>query len=154
MHGLDPANQIFNIVPVGREDFQLVRSVLQNNKLVYSDLDPGLPHFFKSVSNGELLGLIGLEIYGDYGLLRSLWVAPDYRNQGLATSLVLKLEEYAAGLNLNDLYLLTETAESFFSHKGYQVKERDTIPDILKTSAEFSSLCPSTARLMMKGLKG
>jgi len=142
----------FQILPATDFDFERIRFILQESKLVYSDLDPQLPHFFVALSNLELIGCIGLEIYGTCGLLRSLWVDPAQRNQGTAKALVNKLEQYAGELNLSDLYLLTETAEAFFINIGYQGMDRGEIPKILKSSAEFSSLCPATAKLMTKKL--
>jgi amino-acid N-acetyltransferase len=48
--------------------------------------------------------------------------------------------------------LLTQTAEAFFERHGYQVADRDHVPDEIKQSAEFQSLCPSSAICMTKSL--
>lgn len=149
---MDPIVSIFKIVPAGSDDFDQICTVLQHNKLVFSDLDPRLAHFFKATSGLSIVGCIGLELYGSHGLLRSLWVDPAQRRQGLAASLVHTLEEYAVGLNLSDLYLLTETAEAFFSKRGYRRVERYAAPEELKNSTEFKSLCPDSAALMVKTL--
>jgi len=151
---LETVFSAIKILPAEHDDFHVIRSALQQNKLIYSDLDSRLPHFFKATSNQTLSGCIGLEIYGSHGLLRSLWVAPAFRNQGLAQNLVNTLEVYATGLNLQNLYLLTETAETFFSKRGYQRLDRLAAPEALKGSAEFKSLCPDSAALMVKNLSG
>ena len=45
---------------------------------------------------GRLVGVVGIEVYGSAGLLRSLAVAPTHRNSGLGVSLVSNAETWAA----------------------------------------------------------
>jgi amino-acid N-acetyltransferase len=86
-------------------------------------------------------------------LLRSLAVDPRYRNRGLASQLTRKAEEYAASLKIKDLYLLTLTAENFFSERGYQKIGRDSAPPEVQETAEFQGLCPTSSVCMVKYLK-
>jgi amino-acid N-acetyltransferase len=86
------------------------------------------------------------------GLLRSLAVAKAYRRQGLATQLVNKIEEYARSQKVATLYLLTLTAENFFSGRGYKKIDRKAAPAALQETTEFKSLCPQTAVCMKKRL--
>ncbi len=51
---------------------------------------------------------------------------------------------------MNCLYLLTTTAKDFFNKEGYIVVNRDEVPEPIKNSSEFSSVCPSTAIVMKK----
>jgi amino-acid N-acetyltransferase len=60
---------------------------------------------------------VGLEPCGQDALLRSLVVAPDERAHGLGTSLVEHAEQEARKRGLRALYLLTTTAEGFFSRR-------------------------------------
>jgi amino-acid N-acetyltransferase len=46
--------------------------------------------------------------------------------------------------------LLTETAEKFFRAIGYEVIDRRHVPEEIKQSAEFRSLCPASAVCMSK----
>ena len=46
--------------------------------------------------------------------------------------------------------LLTETAEKFFRAIGYEVIDRRHVPEEIKQSAEFRSLCPASAVCMTK----
>jgi amino-acid N-acetyltransferase len=50
------------------------------------------------------------------------------------------------------LVLLTQTAEPFFARLGYSVVDRVYVPDEVKASAEFRSLCPAAATCMTKSL--
>jgi amino-acid N-acetyltransferase len=60
--------------------------------------------------------------------------------------------EYASRLKLNNIYLLTTTAENFFKKYGFANADRTKAPDAIRTTSEFSSLCPSTAVFMYKEL--
>jgi N-acetylglutamate synthase-like GNAT family acetyltransferase len=101
---------------------------------------------------GSLLGAIGLERFGNEGLLRSLIVAPRRRKCGVGHDLVTRLELDAQAEGIQHLILLTETAESFFRRLGYAVTDRGHVSDEIKQSPEFRSLCPVSAVCMSKAL--
>ena len=109
-----------------------------------------LEGFFGCGDSNAPSGVIGLEIYGDCGLLRSLVVKPSCRSAGCGKALVAALESYAAHNGIASVYLLTETAEAFFSRLGYRVIDRADVPEAIKATREFSSLCPDTATVMWK----
>ncbi|UZR97680.1 GNAT family N-acetyltransferase [Chondrinema litorale] len=52
------------------------------------------------------------------------YIAKEYRNQGLGTILLDKLEQYAKEIKLTDLYLYTFTAESMYKRCGWKVIQR------------------------------
>jgi amino-acid N-acetyltransferase len=99
-----------------------------------------------------VVGAIAMERCGSQALLRSLAVAPEYRNCGFGRELVARLEEAARTDELTQLVLLTQTAETFFRSLGYEVTDRNEVSDTLKQSAEFRSLCPASAVCMSKRL--
>jgi amino-acid N-acetyltransferase len=103
---------------------------------------------------GEIIGSVGLEIHGQFALLRSLAINPPFRKRGFAQQLTEKAEEYASSLQIEELYLLTVTAESFFLKRGYQRIERNSAPPAIQGTAEFQGLCPVSSVLMIKQLKG
>jgi len=100
----------------------------------------------------QLVGAIGLERHGAAGLLRSLIVSPSHRQHGLGGKLVTTLEHAAPTAEIEMLVLLTQTARGFFESLGYNVVDRSCVPDEIKESAEFRSLCPATAVCMTKSL--
>lgn len=100
----------------------------------------------------RLLGVIGLEEYNNCGLLRSMVVSKEFRNKKVASLLVQGLERYAATLDIDYMYLLTETAQEYFEKKGYEIITRDEVPTAIQTSSEFSRVCPVTAIVMKKQL--
>ena len=98
------------------------------------------------------MGCVGLERYGENGLLRSLAVEPDYRRQGLGARLLAAIEARAASGVVRTLYLLTTTAESFFAARGYTVTDRNNVPEAIGGTSEFQSMCPDSAVCMAKRL--
>ena len=135
-------------------DHSAVRLLLVEAGLPVADLDsaPRLSFWVVRDDSGRPVGAIGLERHGDIGLLRSLVVAPDWRSRGLGKTLVSTLEAQANAIGVVELVLLTETAEKFFRQLGYTAIDRDRAPAVVTSSAEFRTLCPSTAACMTKRL--
>ena len=137
------------------EDEEQIKQILAASGLHHQDISPSqLQHFLivKDETALTLAGVVGLEQKDDVGLLRSLAVAKAYRRQGLATQLVNKIEDYARSQKVASLYLLTLTAEDYFSERGYQKTARESAPPALQETTEFKSLCPETAVCMKKHL--
>lgn len=128
-------------------------SLLQSQRLPADDLPVELENFLTAIEEQELVGVIGMERYGNFGLLRSMVVHPNYRNKGIAETLVSTLEREAISSGITDMYLLTETADKYFAKKGYTSIEREKAPSELLRSSEFSHVCPASAVVMVKQLK-
>jgi amino-acid N-acetyltransferase len=115
--------------------------------------DLAAEHFAHFIAVGPAYApeaLIGLQPYGDVALLRSLVVSPTTRGKGYGGALVAEIEAYAQQLGVRELYLLTNSAEAFFSRRGYSSLERADVPEAIRQTAEFSSLCPASAVCMHK----
>ena len=107
-----------------------------------------LASFVVAELDGTVVGVAGLENYGNYGLLRSVAVAPVQRNKGIAKKLTHATLERAAVGRIGEVYLLTTTADKYFTRHGFLPVERIEVPDEIKSTAEFSSLCPDSAVVM------
>ena len=66
--------------------------------------------------------------------------------------LVARLESEAKSSGIEALYLLTETADKYFAKKGYTAISREIVPVEIKSSSEFSHVCPVSAIVMKKEL--
>jgi amino-acid N-acetyltransferase len=130
-----------------RED---IITLLSSEKLPAGDLPATLENFLMAVQDDELIGVIGLEIYGNYGLLRSLAVKPTFRNQNIAGKLIAQIETLAVSKGLKAIFLLTETATDYFARKGYEKITRNDVPEEVQQSSEFSHVCPQSANVMKK----
>lgn len=100
----------------------------------------------------SIFGVIGMERFGACALLRSLAVAPGHQKRGIGRQLIVRLESDAQSDGVEQLVLLTETAEAFFRAIGYKVADRCHVPEDIKRTAEFQSLCPASAVCMTKSL--
>ena len=122
-------------------------------QLPTEDLTPAhCEHFFFAGSPTALTGLVGLELFGDVALLRSLVVAPDRRGTGEGASLLKHAEDHARAQGVHTLYLLTTTAESFFAKHGYQRASREAAPPAIRACREFTDICPASSAFMMRQL--
>lgn len=101
---------------------------------------------------GRLVGVVGVEVHGHAGLLRSLAVEPAHRNSRLGVALVSNAETWAAEQGVETLYLLTTTAAEFFARRGYEVVPRSEAPAAIAATAQFSDLCPASSTFMRKVL--
>jgi amino-acid N-acetyltransferase len=134
-------------------DISAIQQLLSDCQLPYTDLTPAhLQHFLVVRDGNQLVGTVGLEATGKFGLLRSLAVSESYRQHGLGIQLTDQIEANAVTLGVEMLYLLTTTAEGFFAKRDYQLTERKAAPTVLQETNEFKSICPSSAVCMVKHL--
>jgi len=128
-------------------------SLLAACSLPNSDIsEKKLQHFFGCGAQGNPRGVVGVELYGEVALLRSLAVAEDVRGKGCGKRLVREAEQYAASSGVKRLYLLTTTAEPFFASLGYAKVNRESVPEPIRATTEFSGLCSTSATVMAKDL--
>ena len=139
------------IHPVSSHDYAAVLSLLQQNQLPTDDITQNT-RLFTFYDDGMLTGIVGVEIKGEDGLLRSLCVSEDKRTGGAGTSLVEYIENYARQQGVKHLYLLTTTAEAFFANRNYETVDRSIVPGTIRETSEFTSMCPSSATVMKKEL--
>lgn len=133
-------------------DLPGVRSLLSDAGLPSEDIEPHIGHFILAKNGAGLVGCVGLEPAGDFGLLRSLAVAPGFRGCGLGNDLCDRLTQQASNLGVKELYLLTTSAEGFFARRGFARIERREAPEAIRATEEFRMCCPSTAVCMRLGI--
>ena len=132
-------------------DLPAVLALLDGARLPTADITSiDQPQIWVLEERGVIVGTIALECFGSEALLRSLVVAPDYRKRGFGGALVAHVEESARADGINQLVLLTETAEPLFRSLGYHTLERQHVSERLRQSAEFRSLCPAAAACLSK----
>jgi homocysteine S-methyltransferase len=140
------------IRPATAQELPEIRRLLEDSALPTADLGHSDPAFFIAHDGARLVGVGGLEVHGDSGLLRSLVVVDRLRGTGLGRALVDTVESVARQRGLRDLVLLTETAQDFFARLGYADLARDAAPAAIRESAQFRLLCPGSAHCMSKRL--
>lgn len=139
--------------PARPHDLRGALDLLGRSELTHQDVSAGWGHYFVvREDDGRVVGVAGLELHGDFGLLRSVTVDPDYRGQGLAKALVEAVLARAQRVGLRTVYLLTTTARDYFSRHGFSECPRDQAPAGIRESWEFRTGCPSTATLMQRAV--
>jgi amino-acid N-acetyltransferase len=143
-----------NIENFSTHDKDKVLDLLSEAELPIEDLTNEKMRSFM-VAKGKddcIIGVVGVEMYQESGLLRSLAVHPAYRGKGLGNRLTGKIEFFAWHNGIKTLYLLTMTAADFFSKIGYEVTQRDKVPESIGNTEEFKTVCPVSAVCLFKVL--
>jgi amino-acid N-acetyltransferase len=142
-----------NVVAAAATDLPEILFLLDASGLPVADLTGGSQvEFLIARRLQRLVGVVGLERFGEVGLLRSLAVDAEHRKQGLGLALIRALEAHAASMGISSLVLLTEAASGFFRRHGYEAIRRAGAPRAVQASTEFRQLCPDSAVCMTKRL--
>jgi amino-acid N-acetyltransferase len=137
--------------PARPHDLRGALDLLGRSELTEQDVAERWGHYFVvREDDGRVVGVAGLEIHGEDGLLRSVAVDAEYRGQGLAASLVEAAMERAKRVQLRAVYLLTTAAREYFARHGFVDCPREKAPAAIRGSWEFRTGCPSTAAFMTR----
>ena len=136
------------------DDLSGIVALLAECSLPHEDIHEHLRDIILARDEARLIGSVALEVYGSSGLLRSLAVAQPYRNRGLGDDLLTRIVAHAHSCGVRNLFLLTTTAQRFFSTRGFDVVDRAAVPAEIAWTKEFRSLCPATAVCMAKDISG
>jgi len=131
-------------------DLAAVEHLLGASDLPIDGVRDNFANFVVAEDDGTIAGAVGLEKYGTFGLLRSAVVSPEYRSGGVGRQLVERLLARAEEAGVDQLYLLTTTAEEYFPKFGFTRTTRTAVPEPVKASAEFRGACPETAIVMTR----
>ena len=129
-------------------DLPAIERLLTASDLPIAGVKESLSGFLVAVNNQQVVGVVGLERCGSFGLLRSTAVAPEWRGKHVAKRLVEQIIARAEAQGINALYLLTTTAERYFPTFGFQVTTRETVPEPIRATGEFREACPASATVM------
>ena len=143
-----------NIEGFSKYDKKKVLDLLKKAELPTDDLtNEKMKNFMIARGkDGSIIGVVGVEMYQESGLLRSLVVHPAYRGTGLGSLLTRKIESFALHNGVKTLYLLTMTSADFFQRIGYEVTQRDNVPESIRKTEEFNNVCPVSAVCLFKVL--
>ena len=129
-------------------DLDAIESLLSQSQLPTAGVRDELCSFLVAEADARVVGVVGMEKRGRYGLLRSTAVAPEWRGKQVAKRLVEQIIADAESQGVNALYLLTTTAERYFPNFGFEVTARDVVPQDIKATEEFREACPASATVM------
>lgn len=136
------------IRPAQPGDRVRVELLLTAEKLPLQGVDEHFADFMVAEIDGEVVAAAGMEMHGQYALLRSVVVAEAQRGKRVAEQLVRTHIARATHRGTHAIYLLTMTAEAYFARLGFEAIDRTLVPAEVKRSHEFVSACPASARAM------
>ncbi|UCE11071.1 MAG: GNAT family N-acetyltransferase [Candidatus Thorarchaeota archaeon] len=131
------------VYPAEVEDLEAVLKLLQLVGLPTEDVETHFENFmiWQDSETMKILGCVGLEIYDDGMLMRSVAVHPSSRGRRIGKKLVDASLMKAKALGATSVYLLTDTAENYFKRLGFSLVAREDVPNGVKESIEFTKLC-------------
>jgi amino-acid N-acetyltransferase len=136
-----------------KPSLQSAVALLSRARLPVEDLtEAHCEHFFYSGPAHQPTGLVGLELFGDVALLRSLVVSEEWRGKGEGAALLEHAERHARAKGVRELYLHTTTAEKFFEKHGFERAARDAAPGAISGTREFAGICPASSAFMVRRL--
>lgn len=150
----------YEVRPARGDDLEAVEALLREERLPIDGVQAQFANFL--IAEGTYspriaaapVGAIGLEHYENAALVRSAVVDSAWRGRGVGHALVDAAIEAARARGASAVYLLTTTAEPFFSAIGFRTIARAEVPDAVKQSVEFVSACPASATVMMRRIDG
>ncbi|QHT67157.1 GNAT family N-acetyltransferase [Rhodocytophaga rosea] len=138
------------IISASNTDMDVIRKLLQDNGLPVSDVNLENTYFFAAYLNGRIIGSIGLQVMGSVALLRSMVVEDRYRNLQVGKQLYEKVMELAVEKQIQEVFLITTTAQAYFGEKGFEVIAREQVPELIQQTTQFSKTCPGSGIVMHK----
>jgi arsenate reductase len=140
--------------PAAGGDLDAIKALLVASLLPSRDVGAANQRFIVAREDGRILGCAGLEAYGHDGQVRSLAVDWTRRNAGLGTRLHQRLLHEALLTGVRTLYVVTATAEDFFSRHGYRRIKAHDVPPRLRASEEFGAFVPGGGAVMSRQVLG
>jgi N-acetylglutamate synthase-like GNAT family acetyltransferase len=133
-------------------DLPAVERLLGEAELPVVGVAGSIATFVVAEDGGELVGVAGLEVCRDNGLLRSVAVAPGWQHRGVAGALVSRVIADAEARRLDAVYLLTTTAAAYFPRFGFTETTRAAVPSDVAATEEFRHACPASAVAMVRAI--
>lgn len=122
--------------------------LLERSALPISDINPDTSIFLGVFIKNNLVGCVGLELFGSIGLLRSLAVLESNRANGMGFKLTNAIIDEAKKRSLSSIYLLTTDAEKFFEKVGFSKIVKRNAPKEIKVTKQYSEICSDSAVVM------
>jgi amino-acid N-acetyltransferase len=141
-----------NIDVATQKDLAEVRRLLEGQHLPVDGLHEHVQTMLVARDGAQIVGTAALELYADGALLRSVAVDSGHQARGLGQHLTESALQLAQAFRIQDVFLLTTTAERFFTKLGFETIARAAVPESVQASIEFRSACPASATVMHKRL--
>ncbi len=137
----------------GADDRPAIVALLTACELPLAGMDDQFPHgYVVAVRDRQLVGVAGLERYGDAALVRSVAIAAAERGRGLGVALSANRVNAARDAGAGAVYLLTTTAAAFYRRFGFRDLSRTALPPAIAAAPEVSTSCCASATCLALAL--
>ncbi len=133
-------------------DLPEIFGLLRDNGLTFSGAVQDLSSFLVIKEGQKIIGCACLEIHGRAGLLRAVSVKKERQGQGLGMTLIFRVLDLARNRSVRRIYLLTESADKFFSKFGFERVERNEVDPVIQQTEGFNHCCPCSSIVMVNDL--
>ncbi len=122
------------------EDASIARALLDRVGLPYPDLEAHLGELIVMRDEGQVIGCVATEMYGDSGLLRSLAVVPERRGEGLGWMLADAAVNRGRQRGARRMYLVSTMGTDFFAEKfGFKECDPEALTPGVRASSQFQA---------------
>jgi amino-acid N-acetyltransferase len=128
------------LTPALPGDVPAILDLIRAVHLPPEGIEETIAYFWVAREGERLVGTVGLEVYDDLALLRSLVVTPARQCTGLGRALTETALAYLTTRQFRAVSLLTTTAEVFFARHDFYLLARDEVPASVQRSVEFQSV--------------
>lgn len=133
---------MFKLSPSEPTDFFSIVRLLKLSNLQTSDIGGSkvVNNFISAYAeNGDLAGVMGIEMCDYNMLLRSLALDKRYEGQGVEDALVQKIEDTGLMKGMRKFYTLVHQPwQEFYEKRGYEVVTKNWIPLNIKATDEYA----------------
>ena len=128
------------VTPAMPGDVCAILDLVETVHLPPEGIAAAMEYFWVARAGERLIGAVGLEVYDDMALLRSLAVTPARQHTGLGRALTETALSYLTTRQFRAVFLLTTTAQEFFARHGFCLVARDAVPTSVQQSVEFQGV--------------
>lgn len=142
------ATKNITVQPATAMDWRHVIRLMELNGLEADDLKEPHSQFQLAWSEGQAVGVVGAEKYGDDALIRVLSIDKPHQGNGVGKQLMEQLLSRLRQEGLRRAYLFTVSTPEYFAQFKFKRMPHEQAPAALRDSPEFQRACSACTALM------
>jgi amino-acid N-acetyltransferase len=128
------------IRPATAADTDAIGELIRAEGMPPFEFERFLDTFWVLESDDEIVGCIGLEVYGSAALLRSIVTAPSIRGSGGGHVLTTRWLDEARARGATTGYLFTMDKAPFFSRYGFELCTMDDWDEDARQTTQYAAM--------------
>jgi amino-acid N-acetyltransferase len=119
------------------DDIAWIEDFLNERSIIIKNIPNILQYLTVLKTTAGIIGIGGMEPYGDKGLGYIEIIDPDSRRQGYGKALVHKLINEAKMYKLKELYFLIYSSLQFFQELGFRLIPIEDVPMVIRNTGFY-----------------